>query len=154
MSFWGAIVITSLTNVILIVRNTIATWLWGGFFVDNATLNRFFGPHYLPNYYLFTCLPIYYLLIYLFVYLLIDWFIYLPTYLLIYLPTYLPIYLVKYPLTYLWKKLKFKCCYTHSQKNSLKSKKHVKWIWYDIVLQSDVTVWWLKHWCGTKKTKV
>jgi ubiquinol-cytochrome c reductase cytochrome b subunit len=72
MSFWGATVITSLASVILVVGDTIVTWLWGGFFVDNVTLNHFFSPHYLPNYYLFTYLPIYYLLTYLFIYLLID----------------------------------------------------------------------------------
>jgi quinol-cytochrome oxidoreductase complex cytochrome b subunit len=47
MSFWGAIVITSLASAILVVGDTIVTWLWGGFSVDNATLNRFFSPHYL-----------------------------------------------------------------------------------------------------------
>ncbi|KAL8143008.1 hypothetical protein V2J09_016040 [Rumex salicifolius] len=40
MSFWGAIVITSLASAIPIVGDTIVTWLWGGFSVDNATLNR------------------------------------------------------------------------------------------------------------------
>ncbi len=47
MSFWGAIVITSLVSAIHVVGDIIVTWLWGGFFVDNATLNRFFSPHYL-----------------------------------------------------------------------------------------------------------
>jgi ubiquinol-cytochrome c reductase cytochrome b subunit len=47
MSFWGAIVITSLASAIPIVGDTIVTWFWGGFFVDNATLNCFFSPHYL-----------------------------------------------------------------------------------------------------------
>ncbi|VAH57036.1 unnamed protein product [Triticum turgidum subsp. durum] len=41
MSFWGAIVITSLASAIPVVGDTIVTWLWGGFSVDNATLNRF-----------------------------------------------------------------------------------------------------------------
>ena len=31
MSFWGATVITSLASAILVVRDTIVTWLWGGF---------------------------------------------------------------------------------------------------------------------------
>jgi ubiquinol-cytochrome c reductase cytochrome b subunit len=47
MSFWGATVITSLASVIPIVGDTIVTWLWGGFSVDNATLNHFFSLHYL-----------------------------------------------------------------------------------------------------------
>jgi len=29
------------------VGDTIITWLWGGFSIDNATLNHFFSPHYL-----------------------------------------------------------------------------------------------------------
>lgn len=47
MSFWGATVITSLFSAIPIVGNSITTWLWGGYAVDNATLNRFFALHYL-----------------------------------------------------------------------------------------------------------
>lgn len=47
MSFWGATVITNLFGAIPIVGNTIVTWLWGGFSVDNPTLNRFFSLHYL-----------------------------------------------------------------------------------------------------------
>ncbi|KAL6512961.1 hypothetical protein OROHE_019751 [Orobanche hederae] len=41
MSFWGATVVTSLASAIPVVGYTIVTWLWGGFSVDNATLNRF-----------------------------------------------------------------------------------------------------------------
>jgi ubiquinol-cytochrome c reductase cytochrome b subunit len=47
MSFWGATVITSLASAIPIVGDQITFWLWGGFSVDNATLNRFFSLHYL-----------------------------------------------------------------------------------------------------------
>jgi ubiquinol-cytochrome c reductase cytochrome b subunit len=47
MSFWGATVITSLASAIPVVGNDITFWLWGGFSVDNATLNRFFSLHYL-----------------------------------------------------------------------------------------------------------
>lgn len=47
MSFWGATVITSLASAIPVVGDTIVTWLWGGFSVDNATLNRFYSLHYL-----------------------------------------------------------------------------------------------------------
>lgn len=47
MSGWGATVITSLFSAIPFVGNTVTQWLWGGFAVDNATLNRFFSLHYL-----------------------------------------------------------------------------------------------------------
>ena len=47
MSFWGATVITNLFSAIPIVGESIVTWLWGGFSVDNPTLNRFFALHYL-----------------------------------------------------------------------------------------------------------
>jgi ubiquinol-cytochrome c reductase cytochrome b subunit len=47
MSFWGATVITSLFTAIPLVGDAITTWLWGGFAVDNPTLNRFFSLHYL-----------------------------------------------------------------------------------------------------------
>ena len=47
MSFWGATVITSLASAIPVVGVDVTHWLWGGFSVDNATLNRFFSLHYL-----------------------------------------------------------------------------------------------------------
>ena len=47
MSFWGATVITSLFSAIPVVGDSITTLLWGGFSVDNPTLNRFFSLHYL-----------------------------------------------------------------------------------------------------------
>jgi len=47
MSFWGATVITNLFSAIPIVGDSIVTLLWGGFSVDNPTLNRFFSLHYL-----------------------------------------------------------------------------------------------------------
>jgi ubiquinol-cytochrome c reductase cytochrome b/c1 subunit len=47
MSYWGATVITNLFSAFPIVGESIVTWLWGGFSVDNATLNRFFSLHYL-----------------------------------------------------------------------------------------------------------
>ncbi len=47
MSFWGATVITNLFSAIPIVGSSIVEWLWGGFSVGNATLNRFFSLHYL-----------------------------------------------------------------------------------------------------------
>ena len=47
MSFWGATVITNLFSAIPLVGESIVSWLWGGFAVDNALLNRFFALHYL-----------------------------------------------------------------------------------------------------------
>jgi quinol-cytochrome oxidoreductase complex cytochrome b subunit len=42
-----ATVITNLFSAIPFVGHSIVEWLWGGFSVDNATLNRFFSLHYL-----------------------------------------------------------------------------------------------------------
>ena len=47
MSFWGATVITNLFSAIPLVGDPIKTLLWGGFSVDNPTLNRFYALHYL-----------------------------------------------------------------------------------------------------------
>ena len=47
MSFWGATVITSLLTAIPVVGKAIVEWFWGGFTVDNATLNRFYSLHFL-----------------------------------------------------------------------------------------------------------
>lgn len=47
MSFWGATVITNLFSAIPLVGSSIVEWLWGGFSVSNATLNRFYSLHYL-----------------------------------------------------------------------------------------------------------
>jgi ubiquinol-cytochrome c reductase cytochrome b/c1 subunit len=47
MSFWGATVITNLFSAIPLVGDQIVTLLWGGFSVDNPTLNRFYSLHYL-----------------------------------------------------------------------------------------------------------
>ena len=46
MSFWGATVITNLFSAFP-GGEAIVHWLWGGFSVDNPTLNRFFVLHYL-----------------------------------------------------------------------------------------------------------
>lgn len=47
MSFWGAKVITNLLGAFPLIGKTITTLLWGGFAVDDPTLNRFFSLHYL-----------------------------------------------------------------------------------------------------------
>jgi ubiquinol-cytochrome c reductase cytochrome b/c1 subunit len=54
MSFWGATVITNLFSAIPVVGGSIVTWLWGGFSVDNPTLNRFFSLHYLLPFVIFA----------------------------------------------------------------------------------------------------
>jgi ubiquinol-cytochrome c reductase cytochrome b subunit len=46
MSFWGATVITSLVTALPIIGKKIVLWLWGGFTVNNPTLNRFFSIHF------------------------------------------------------------------------------------------------------------
>nr|AII23410.1 cytochrome b [Lanceolaria lanceolata] len=46
MSYWGATVITNLLSVIPGVGNSAVEWVWGGFTVSNATLNRFFVFHF------------------------------------------------------------------------------------------------------------
>ncbi|HET6321141.1 MAG TPA: cytochrome b N-terminal domain-containing protein, partial [Hyphomicrobium sp.] len=51
MSFWGVTVITnlfsSLDSIWKGLGTTIVEWLWGGYAVTGATLNRFFSLHYL-----------------------------------------------------------------------------------------------------------
>ena len=47
MSFWGATVITNLFSAIPFAGPAIVEWLWGGFSIDNATLNRFFSLHFI-----------------------------------------------------------------------------------------------------------
>ena len=46
MSFWGATVITNLFSAVPLYGISIVEWLWGGFSVDQATLNRFFSFHF------------------------------------------------------------------------------------------------------------
>ncbi|WP_425089860.1 cytochrome b [Stappia sp.] len=53
MSFWGATVITNLFSALPLVGEPIVQWLWGGFAVDNPTLNRFFSLHYLLPFMIF-----------------------------------------------------------------------------------------------------
>nr|WPS67073.1 cytochrome b [Hyssopus sp. 1 HHL-2023a] len=47
MSFWGATVITNLVSAIPYIGDSIVKWLWGGFSVNNATLNRFYSFHFI-----------------------------------------------------------------------------------------------------------
>lgn len=46
MSFWGATVITNLVSAVPRFGGLIVIWLWGGYSVANATLNRFFSFHF------------------------------------------------------------------------------------------------------------
>ena len=47
MSLWGATVITNLLSAIPVFGQDIVELIWGGFSVNNATLNRFFSLHYI-----------------------------------------------------------------------------------------------------------
>nr|ACQ91074.1 cytochrome b [Pyganodon grandis] len=47
MSYWGATVITNLLSVMPNIGDLTVKWVWGGFTVSNATLNRFFVFHFL-----------------------------------------------------------------------------------------------------------
>ena len=53
MSFWAATVITNMFSAFPLIGEPIVTWLWGGFSVDNPTLNRFFSLHYLLPFVIF-----------------------------------------------------------------------------------------------------
>ena len=47
MSYWAATVITNLFSAVPLIGEHIVSFLWGGFSVDNPTLNRFFVLHFL-----------------------------------------------------------------------------------------------------------
>nr|YP_010401507.1 cytochrome b [Trimerodytes annularis]UQT68003.1 cytochrome b [Trimerodytes annularis] len=47
MSFWAATVITNLLTAIPYLGNTLTTWLWGGFSINDPTLTRFFALHFI-----------------------------------------------------------------------------------------------------------
>ena len=46
MSLWGATVITNLLSAIPFFGQDLVEFIWGGFSVSNATLNRFFSLHF------------------------------------------------------------------------------------------------------------
>ena len=54
MGGWAATVITSLFSAIPFIGDHLVTWLWGGFAVDNPTLNRFYALHYLMPFLIFA----------------------------------------------------------------------------------------------------
>ncbi|MGH6889275.1 MAG: cytochrome b [Rhizomicrobium sp.] len=51
MSFWAATVITnlfsSINQIVPSAGTAVTTWIWGGYGVSDATLNRFYSLHYL-----------------------------------------------------------------------------------------------------------
>lgn len=46
MSLWGATVITNLLSALPWIGQDLVETVWGGFSVNNATLNRFFSLHF------------------------------------------------------------------------------------------------------------
>jgi ubiquinol-cytochrome c reductase cytochrome b subunit len=54
MSFWAATAITNLFTAIPFFGENVTTWLWGGYSIDNPTLNRFFALHYLFPFIIFA----------------------------------------------------------------------------------------------------
>jgi len=60
MSFWGATVITNLVSAVPIIGVDIVIWLWGGYAVSNATLNRFFSLHFVLPFLLFLLVVIHF----------------------------------------------------------------------------------------------
>nr|UYX57800.1 cytochrome b [Austrodecus sp. JZ-2022] len=61
MSFWGAAVITNLVSAIPYIGNMLVQWLWGGFSVNNATLNRFFSFHFILPFILMALIIIHFM---------------------------------------------------------------------------------------------
>nr|QBC73143.1 cytochrome b [Bathysciadiidae sp. MNHN-IM-2013-40843] len=61
MSFWGATVITNMFSAIPHIGGILVEWLWGGFSVDNATLNRFFSFHFLVPFVIIAMVIIHFL---------------------------------------------------------------------------------------------
>nr|DBA43752.1 TPA_asm: CYTB [Bombus skorikovi] len=47
MSFWGAMVITNLISAIPYIGQFTVEWIWGGFSINNDTLNRFYSIHFI-----------------------------------------------------------------------------------------------------------
>ncbi len=47
MSYWAATVITNFVTVVPYIGTDLVVWLWGGFSINNAKMNRFFSWHYI-----------------------------------------------------------------------------------------------------------
>jgi quinol-cytochrome oxidoreductase complex cytochrome b subunit len=54
MSFWAATVITNLFSAFPLFGEEVTIWLWGGYSVDNPTLNRFYALHYFLPFVIFA----------------------------------------------------------------------------------------------------
>lgn len=54
ISFWGATVITNLISAIPFFGDIVVKWIWGGFSVNNATLNRFYSLHFILPFVILT----------------------------------------------------------------------------------------------------
>ena len=54
MSFWAATVVSNLFGAIPLIGENITAWLWGGYSLDNPTLNRFYSLHYLFPFLIFA----------------------------------------------------------------------------------------------------
>src|ERR1700740_201067 len=61
MSFWAATVITNMLSAIPWIGPDFVQLVWGGFSVDNATLNRFFSLHYLLPFVLAALIVVHFL---------------------------------------------------------------------------------------------
>jgi quinol-cytochrome oxidoreductase complex cytochrome b subunit len=53
MSFWGAMVITSLVGAVPLIGSDLLFLLWGSYSIDNVTLHRFYSLHYLLPFIIF-----------------------------------------------------------------------------------------------------
>lgn len=47
ISFWGATVITNIVSTAPFIGPNLILWIWGGFSINNATLNRFYSLHFI-----------------------------------------------------------------------------------------------------------
>lgn len=63
MSFWAATVITNFITVVPFFGGDLLQWVWGGYSVSNATLNRFFCLHYLLPFLLFILMILHLILL-------------------------------------------------------------------------------------------
>ncbi|MGD2132670.1 MAG: cytochrome b/b6 [Maricaulaceae bacterium] len=54
MSFWGATVITNFVSAFDGGSGLLTNWVWGGFAVDNPTLNRFYSLHFVLPFVIFA----------------------------------------------------------------------------------------------------
>lgn len=63
MSFWAATVITNLLTVIPYIGEEVVYLIWGGYSINNATLNRFFCLHYLLPFVVILLVVIHFILL-------------------------------------------------------------------------------------------